>query len=312
MAKSLEANKEIAPPRALYIKLGKNGAWEKTCIDENKLMLGFTDTTHAKCLSRNWDEVKNECTKFSRGDGAATRARDQIRDFYEAGEDVLWVTFHANKLWWCFSKPEIRQLEDKTKVRPVIDKWRSDDIHKHTLATNKLSGKLTIMQNFRGTICSVAEFTYLKDKINGIVSNEIKETQETRSKLEKNIEPIIKRLSWKDFELLIDLVFRQAGWQRVGPLGGTQKTFDIDLCSPITDERYCIQVKSRASLDDFNKYARTCCDTQGYSKFYFIVHSPLPDLKIENSGNCELILPCKIAQWVVKYGLVDWVVDKAG
>ena len=36
--------------------------------------------------------------------------------------------------------------------------------------------------------------------------------------------PLMHLLTWKDFELLVDLVFANSGWRRVGVVGKTQKT----------------------------------------------------------------------------------------
>jgi hypothetical protein len=77
-----------------------------------------------------------------------------------------WITFYANKLWWCFSNPIITLLPDKTKTRPVIGKWSDKDINGNVLLASNLSGKLLMTQGFRGTICSVPERKYAIGKIN--------------------------------------------------------------------------------------------------------------------------------------------------
>src|SRR5205823_2994170 len=59
----------------------------------------------------------------------------QIKKFYEADEKVLWLTFYANKMWWCFSKPKIALLPDKSKTRPVIGKWHDTQIDEKTPLT---------------------------------------------------------------------------------------------------------------------------------------------------------------------------------
>jgi hypothetical protein len=49
---------------------------------------------------------------------------------------------------------------------------------------------------------------------------------------------------------LVDLVFRQAGWQRLSVLGETMKFTDMDLLEPVTGDQYQVQVKSAATLAD--------------------------------------------------------------
>jgi hypothetical protein len=96
----------------------------------------------------------------------ATSHTNQIKQFYEEGENTLWITFYVNKLWWCFSKPELTLLADKTKTRPVVGKWSDKDINGNVLLASNISGKLLKTQGFRGTICSVREEKYALAKIN--------------------------------------------------------------------------------------------------------------------------------------------------
>jgi hypothetical protein len=305
---------KINPIRADYIKLGSNGGeWERECIyDKQILKLGYREIDHYNCLNKEWDKVEEQCARFRSDKGAISRDVKQIRMFYEDGEDVLWVTFHANQLWWCFSKSEVTQGPNNTKIRQVNGKWRCKDINEHSLQMDQLSGSLLSMEGFRGTICSVKEFKYLINKINGIIPKEIEETQAKLSELEKSLETIIKNLNWKDFEILIDLIFRQAGWQRVSRLGGIQKTIDLDLRSPITEEMYAVQVKSQAGLSQFKEYQEKFQDMKGYSKIYFVVHKPDSDLKNYNMKDdaFELIFSHKIARLAVKYGLTEWIMNK--
>ena len=305
---------KVNPSEALYIKLGSSGQWEHECIYETQsLRLGYIEVDHEICLRGEWDKVAEQCKPFRSDAGAITRDVKQIREFYEAGEDILWVTFHANKLWWCFSRSKVTKLPDKTKVRPAIDKWRCTDIKGDTLQMDQLSGGLLSMQGFRGTICSVHEFKYLVNKINGTMPKEVEEAQATLSDLENKLEEVIRLLHPKDFEILIDLIFRETGWQRVGPLGKTQKTLDLDLISPITGNRYFVQVKSTANLKEFKEYQEQFKDMSEYSKFYFVVHSPSSDLKkIMGQNDFELILAHDVARLAVKYGLTEWIIAKAG
>ncbi|HKP38428.1 MAG TPA: restriction endonuclease, partial [Pyrinomonadaceae bacterium] len=278
------------------------------------LRLGYQEATHQLCLQRDWDAVRQELKAIRKDVGAATRDTKQIRLFYESDETVLWVTFFGDLLYWCFSKPEITLLPDHSKTRPVIGQWRSTDINGHLLQKYQLSGKLTSMEGFRGTICSVKELDYLVNRINGTLSTETQEAVNALELLEQKIEPLIRGLHWKDFEILVDLIFRQAGWQRVGVLGGTEKTIDLDLLSPITSERYAVQIKSTAGLADFENYQRRFEDMQGYNRLYFVVHTPSDDLveaEMKSTHEIELLLPAKIAHLVVKYGLADWLSTKA-
>jgi len=68
------------------------------------------------------------------------------------------------------------------------------------------------------------------------------------------VQSAICELHWKDFETLVDLLFRQAGWRRLSVLGETMKYADLELEEPITTERYQVQIKSAADTADFARY----------------------------------------------------------
>jgi hypothetical protein len=304
----------IKPSKALYIKLGRGDEWARECIEVGYLRLGFSYVTHKLCAQGEWDSVKKELIEtHHKSTAKAANIANQIKHFYESGEDTLWVTFFGDRLWWCFSKSEITFLsKDKSKTRPVIGQWSSSDTTEKPLRKNRLSGKFLSMQGFQGTICSVKEFEYLIQKINGVEPPKVKEARGALLTLEQKIEDIIRALYWKDFEVLIDLIFRQAGWQRLSELGGTMKDLDLDLVSPITAERYGVQIKSQANIKTFEEYQQKFADMQGFTRFYFVVHTPSDELsQATKTEDVELLLPENIAHLAVKYGLTDWIIDKA-
>jgi hypothetical protein len=305
--------KSISPSKALYIKLGEGGKYESDCIEkEQTLRISYRKISHELCLGGEWDKVLDEL-KIDSDEGTAKRHREQIKFFYESDETVLWVTFFGNLLYWCFSKPEVILLSDKTKIRLAIGQWSCKNVKGDMLYENLLSGRLSSMRSFRGTICSVREFEYLKQKINGDIPKDAQEAREALIALKSKIENIIHKLHWRDFEILIDLIFRQSGWQRINELGGILKTLDLDLISPITLERYGVQIKSEADAKEFRDYKERFAKLDGYTHFYFIVHSPSKDLAQmkKKDENIDIWLPQDIADLAVKYGLADWIIDKA-
>ena len=208
--------KPIKASTALYIKLGVGGEWERDCIERDQtLRLGYREIPHKLCIAGEWERVREMIKKaYHWNDGVAKNHANQIRYFYESGPEVLWTTFFGDYLWWCFSQPSVKKLHDNTKTRRAIGKWRKADIAGKPLTLNLLSGKLRSMQGFRGTICAVAEFDYLLKELNGIEPSDIRDARNAQIAFEQQIEKIIRRLHWKDFELLVDLIFRQAGWKR--------------------------------------------------------------------------------------------------
>jgi hypothetical protein len=73
-----------------------------------------------------------------------------------------------------------------------------------------------------------------------------------------------------------------------------------------------VQVKSKAGLAEFQDYQQRFGEMQGYTRLYFVVHTPLGDFENpEADDNIALWLPKDIARWAVKYGLADWIITKA-
>jgi len=302
----------IDPQTVYYIKLGKKGEWEKDCLEVSQtIRIGYQETPHEYCLNGKWNLVQDIWREKRDDTGTATRDTNQIRAFYESDDHVLWVTFYGDRLYWSFSKPKVTLLPDKSRSRPAIGSWSSCDITGKPLQKTQISGALLRTQGFRGTICKVKEWKYLVDKINGVVRPEIEEALAAKTVLEQRINVLIRKLTWRDFELLVDLLFRQAGWQRMATLGKTEKTIDLDLYSPITDETILVQVKSSANLTLLQGFISGISDFQDYDRAYFLVHTPSDDLKnAPIHEDVEVWLPEDISHRVVMLGLAEWVISK--
>lgn len=305
---------KISSKKALFIKLGFSGEWEGSSINGNTIQLGYHDVPHDLCLRGKWEETRAYFPATS-DLGSVTRHINQVRQFYEDSEDTLWITFHSDCLWWCFAKPEIKQLSDLTKIRDTKGIWRNTDIIGEPLIKGRLSGKLLAVQSFRGTICSVNELDYLLHKINGTSEPHVAEAEDSVIKLQSALVPIIKNLHPKDLETLTDLIFRQSGWQRTGVAGEVEKDIDLDLLSPITLERIAVQVKSKANIKTFDAYKLKFSDMSGFSRFYFVTHSPDSNLlalaKEQNSDSFVFWGVDKLAELAVRNGLVGWLIDRA-
>lgn len=302
----------IVASEVYYIKLGRGGEWERDCIKINQtLRLGYHDVSHQDCKAGNWNAPYNYYIGKKVNRGTARSHTNQIKKFYESDEKVLWITFMDGKMWWCFSKPSIKLLADGSKIRHVIGKWKCKDIQGNELDTDNLSGDLLKIQAFRGTICNVKLKDYVLMKINGRELPEVKAAKEAQELLEQQITSLIKLLHWKDFEILVDLIFRQAGWQRMGVLGKTEKTLDIDLLSPVTRERALVQIKSMSTKKEFDEYCVDFAGREGYQKFFYVVHTPDTSLKnVDSDGRVKLLLMTDVAQLVINSGLTGWLLSK--
>ena len=264
-------------------------------------------------FSSPWQKIKDYfVNKLSFQSGVATFHVNQVKYFYEEGEDVLWITFHNNKLYWCFSENKIFLQKDKTKIRKVIGKWSCKDLKGKILFLDNISGRLSKVQGFRGTICSVSDNDYLIKKIKGEQLIEIKEVEESFRKLKDKLILLIKKLNPKDFEILVDLIFRSGGWQRVGVVGKTQKSIDLVIFHPITGETAIVQIKCQTDLVEFNKYKKIFSGMTDYDRFFYVAHTPQGDLEkyINDVDNLNLYFSDKIAELAINSGLFDWILKK--
>lgn len=301
---------------ARFIKLGASGEWETECIEATPglIRLGFNNPLHQQCLAGEWDAL----TTYMLNDqgktkGKATEITNQVRDFYTLDENTLWITFYRRQLWWCFASPEVTQLDDGTRVRCTSTGWSNKSIGGSNLFIESLSGSLTKTQGFRGTICSVNAFEYLKRRLCDEVLPEVDAARACLSDLLDSLVPVIRSLNWKDFELLCDLIFSNAGWQRIATLGGTEKSVDLDMVSPVTQRRLFVQVKSRATQDTFQKYLDEFEGHDQYDEMFFIVHSPRGDASTWTIGcdpKIKVLVATDVARLTVTAGLTDWLINK--
>jgi len=225
-------------------------------------------------------------------------------------EDV-WVTFHSAKLWWARVAPGPVEQDGLSKFRWTSAAWSDKSARGRLLVANDLPGKLAQLQGFRGTICRILYPDLLHRVLNGHQSPLAHAIAAERTVLERHLVKAIEELHWKDYETLVDLVFRDSGWVRVSVLGQHEKAYDLELREPITGDRYVVQVKSRARLQDLLNTI-SAFSAEDYRKVFFLVHSPAKDLAMatELPEHVELVAPARLAELAVDAGLVTWIEDK--
>lgn len=303
---------KLSPAKVRYIKLGAGGDWEKWCLDSDAIRLGYESPYHQESLNGEWDVVRSYWLNARNGnEGAATRDINQIRDFYELKEDDLWITFYQRKLYWCRASSAVTELKDGSRVRKTIEKWSCESLNNQILAIENIDGRVTKVQGFRGTICGIDLQDYLVNKINGQVQPEVEAAKNNLAQLKNSIKGLIKGLWWNDFELLVDLIFSNSGWQRISVLGKTEKDIDLDLFSPVTQKRAFVQIKSSSSAETFKDYIKLFSKYEQYDEMYFVVHTSGEELQaVHSENNIHLMDLNRIADLVINSGLVNWLITK--
>lgn len=301
--------------RIRYIKLGRKGKWEKSCLGaDNSIRLGYESPYHVDCVNGNWDPVKQFWINKRKGkdSGAATRDLNQIKDFYQLKKNDVWITFYKRKMYWCHAEEKVTQLSDGSRERKVIGKWKNTDKNGLPLLIENIDGRITQVQQFRGTICKVELPKYVIRKIDGVIQPEVLKAKKSVAQLEGHIEDLISGLWWHDFELLIDLIFSRSGWQRISVLGKTEKDIDLDIFSPTTQKRAFVQVKSKTTASQIEDYYNTYRQYSQYDEMYFIYHSMsgTTSSMILNDRAVHLWDLPQVANLVIHAGVIDWLITK--
>lgn len=303
--------KKISCKNAYYIKLGRKGKWEASSIQNNIMRIGWPSQKLSDINSGNWNKIRRELGNEISSKSAATRDYNALRRICDSTNDEIWITFHGNYLWWSRVTDKTVYEDEKSKYRKV-DKWRNVDIFGNPLIINNISGRISKIQGFRGTVCKVKEVKELVRLINSEESPEYISIFESRKRLYCDVEKAIKLLHWKDFETLVDLVFRATGWRRVSVLGEMMKFSDIELEDPINNEFYQVQVKSFSSYDQYFKYLKGF-DRGKYRKLFYVAHSTdskLSKINTKPDNDVQLILVNNLAGLVVDLGLTNWLMHK--
>nr|WP_293376269.1 restriction endonuclease [Phenylobacterium sp.] len=116
-------------------------------------------------------------------------------------------------------------------------------------------------------------------------------------------------MDWRDFELMVDLIFAASGWRRVSAVGGSEQAdSDLILEQAATGERAFVQVKSAATpvvLHDYlDRFAAS-----GLDRMFFVCHSPKGRLEAQQPG-VHLWLGETLTEQAIKAGLFAWLIEK--
>lgn len=299
---------------AYYIKLGTGGEWAKSSIENNLMRLGWAGQTLDEINTKNWEKIEADLKRerarlHNKPDrGAVTRDLRMLQMIGNSSPADVWITFYRSHLWWCRVEGTPVEADTVSKFRRVTG-WSNQDIHGKSLPVSDIPGFISQLQGFRGTVCTVRDRDALVRLINDQPSDAYRETSGTKALLSGQVAGAIKTLHPKDFEILVDLVFRNAGWRRISEVGGLMEGGDLLLEEPITGHRYEVQVKSRSSVAEYGRYVDEFAG-RGCKKLFYVVHTDEGLAEARNTDTVELVLADRLGHMVVNAGLVDWVLNR--
>jgi hypothetical protein len=181
-------------------------------------------------------------------------------------------------------------------------------VHGRKLAISMLPGTVSAVAGFRGTVARPKAWETVLRIIRDEQDEDAIKAANARASYIAAIDKMVRRLHWKDFELLVDLVFARTGWSRISVLGATQKGIDIEVRNLAADEIGFVQVKSTADQAELNR----CVDqfkAQGdhYARMILAVHTSDELSPPANDPRVQVWTGDRIARLVVGLGLGEWV-----
>lgn len=304
------------PVAVRYVKLGRGGGWAADAISQGIVPFGFRQIDHGICAAAEWEVVRRQLEEVGRSKSGISQGLRELRDFYELGSDCLWVTFADGHLWWAFADPEVLPVAEPTEEGPrryrrTVDGWHRQSLTGEPLTIRSLSSALTRVAGYRMTVCKVEREDYLLRRIRGEEEPLVHEARTLRADLEDVAARMIAQLDWRDFEIMVELIFTRGGWQRQSAIGDGEVNIDLLLDHPTTRETAWVQVKSTAAqavLDDYlARFKRDgSCD-----RFYFAVHTPKGTLTLPNERPLQLWTGTTLARNAISAGLFDWLIERA-
>lgn len=244
----------------------------------------------------------------------ATQDFNALRDLLDAPSQHLWMTFEDGFLWWC-------TVHDGITVNPngettkqghfwlKCDRpWSKTSVQGKPLAISDLPGVVTATAGFRATVCTPRGWHSILRLIKDETDPDAMKAAEKRREYELAVNNVVKRLSPKDFEHLIDLILARTGWDRISNLGKTQEGIDVEAENPTAGEIAFVQIKSSANQNVLDDYVERFGKRRDrYARMIFAVHSPSGKLTPPCGIPVQVWTGDRISELVVRLGLGKWV-----
>ena len=245
---------DALPASVRYVKNGAGGRWWLAARADGQVHLGWNNIDPQGLLLKP-DFVKIE--KFLRNwwgaKQGATQDFNQLHDLLDDPSQHIWVTFEDGYMWWCTVQngacinPD-GESHGKGNFWLVCNRpWSNQSIKGKLLARADLPGAVTKTAGFKGTVCTPAAWPTILRIIRDEKDPDALKAATARDSYTLAVHEMIKRLTPKDFEQLVDLILSRSGWARICKVGGNTEGIDIEVENLVADEIAFVQVKSAAT-----------------------------------------------------------------
>lgn len=299
-----------------YIKLGPARKWAAEAIKRGIVPLDFRGVGHDACARGDWDEVRRQLIATGRNERALKDDERELKEFYGLGPDTLWFTIADGYVWWTFAQDRVLEgdrddADAPPRFRPVQTPWRNTSLRGSLLTERSFSSALCSIASYQRTICAVREAEYLLRRIRGEDEPLRLKANQLLGEMTTTAAHLVRRLDWRDFETLVDLIFAHSSYKRQSALGGAQPDVDFVARQPLTGDSAWVQVKSHATQAVFEDYLKRFDREAGAGAFFFIYHSanrPIRTAAI--MPNVHIWSADKVASAAVEAGLFGWVTER--
>lgn len=300
-----------------YVKNGTGGQWWQAAKANGQVHAGWHNIPDELLLKPDFALIQQTIrAEFGERSGA-TADFNALRCLLDRPSQHLWITFEDGCMWWCTVQNRIEvnaDKGDKTKghfwlacERP----WSNRSLGGKRLAITDLPGTVTTVAGFRGTVCSPKASRSILRVIRGDKDSDVVRAADARRNYERAIQELIKKLSAKDFEQLIDLVLARSGWTRIADVGGTREGVDVEVENLAINEVAFVQVKSAATQSVLDDYIGRFAERRDhYARMIFAVHSPSGNLVRPVDPSVQMWTVEEVARLAVRLGLGEWVANK--
>lgn len=299
-----------------YIKLGPGRKWAEDAIRRGIIPLDFRGIGHDACASGDWDEVRRQLIAIGRKERVLKDDERELKEFYCLAEDTLWFTIANGYVWWTFAQEKVLagdrdDISAPARFRPVQTAWRNTSLTGSLLTERSFSSALISIASYQRTICAVREAEYLLRRIRGEDEPLRLKANQLLGEVTTITADLVRRLDWRDFETLVDLIFAHGGYQRQTALGGSQPDVDFVARQPLTGGIAWVQVKSQATQAIFEEYLERFNREAGASAFFFVYHSANRLIRAKpDMANVHIWSADEVAKAAVEAGLFGWVTER--
>jgi len=313
------------PVSVRYVKNGTGehgrGQWWKSALENSQVHAGWTNIPCELLLNPNPPKIEELVREDFRKRGkrrGATQDFNALCDLLNGPSKHLWVTIEDGCLWWCTVRdgaiinPKGRSLQEGNFWLVCDRPWSNHTLSGKLLSISDLPGPVEAVGGFRATVCTPKAWQTILRIVQDEKDTDAAMASDARRSYERAVHTIVKRLSPKDFEQLIDLILARTGWTRISTPGPAREGIDVEAENLTTNEKAFVQVKSSAGQKVFDDYIERFKERREfYARMIFAVHSPIGELMPPaNLPAVQLWTGDKVAQLVVRLGLGEWVEKK--